>query len=594
MKWQGVRTWAAVVLACSVAAGCGGGDPTETAAAHAQSALSSLPPGLATQAPQQACAAINEHAADVRADGIRTACLPPAVPTWSEMIRIGFKSSTVLWNAVDGAERYEVFQDLDGAGPLPEVLVANTVATEYRLEMTGLVYEYANTRVRVRACNRVGCSAFTSAQGFGLWADALGPQAPDVQEFGRTVTLSADGSTMAVASRQAGNGLVQVYTRPTGDWWYRQAVLRPASWSEDFGAALALSADGSTLVLGSPTDDWSATDVGGVEVYVRNGDDWMHEGALRSSSTAAQSRFGASVAISADGNTLAVGAPGHDVLAVGAGAAFVYKRTDRMWRLDTAVRTFVEEGDRFGSAVALSGDGTTLAVGAPGEASSTPGINSNRMDNRAPNSGATYVFTRATDNWVEQAYVKPSNPLVSRAFGTALALTQDGAVLAVGAPQESSGATGVNGNQFDTSAPGSGAVYVFARTGTAWTQTTYVKAGNTGAGDQFGASVAVAGGGKRLAVGAFGEDGAGSFIGGLDGVLNGPDGDLAPGSGAVYTFDADPENGWRARAYLKPIQFYRQAALLAFGRSVSFGADGNLLVTGAEGLSETSGAVYTY
>src|SRR5689334_13496528 len=82
------------------------------------------------------------------------------------------------------------------------------------------------------------------------------------------------------------------------------------------------------------------------------------------------------------------------------------------------------------------------------------------------------------------AYVKASNPGVGDEFGVRVALSADGSTMAVGAIFESSGATGVDGDQRDESAPASGAVYVFTRTGTTWSQQAYLKASNTGTVDE--------------------------------------------------------------------------------------------------------------
>ena len=76
-----------------------------------------------------------------------------------------------------------------------------------------------------------------------------------------------------------------------------------------------------------------------------------------------------------------------------------------------------------------------------------------------------------------------------------------GDTVAIGARDEDSNATGVNGNQTDNSASGSGAAYVFVRNGTNWTQQAYLKASNTEMGDQFGRSVAVSG--DTVVVGAY-------------------------------------------------------------------------------------------
>jgi hypothetical protein len=127
------------------------------------------------------------------------------------------------------------------------------------------------------------------------------------------------------------------------------------------------------------------------------------------------------------------------------------------------------------------------------------------------------------------AYFKASNT-GDDWFGYSVSL--DGDTLAVGAPLEASVATGVDGNQADNSAGRSGAAYVFRRTGSTWTQDAYLKASNTGAGDQFGWSISFDG--DNLAVGAPYED---SVATGVDG--NQAD-DSGSGSGAVYLYSLTP------------------------------------------------------
>ena len=173
--------------------------------------------------------------------------------------------------------------------------------------------------------------------------------------------------------------------------------------------------------------------------------------------------------------------------------------------------------DQFGVSVAISGD--TLAVGAQFEDS-----NGNQSDNSAPDTGAVYVFTRTGGVWTQQAYLKASNTEAGDQFGVAVALAGD--TLAVGALAEASEATGINHAGNNNNAPGSGAAYVFTRTGGVWSQQAYVKASN--AGGQFGYSVALAG--DTLAVGAPFED---SNATGVDGDQNNNN---APSSGAVYVF----------------------------------------------------------
>jgi hypothetical protein len=181
-------------------------------------------------------------------------------------------------------------------------------------------------------------------------------------------------------------------------------------------------------------------------------------------------------------------------------------------------------GDEFGDSVAVSGD--TVVVGAWGEDSSATGVNGDQADNSASNSGAAYVFVRSGGVWSQQAYLKASNTGAGDFFGWSVAVSGDTVV--VGAQYEDSSATGVNGNQADNSALDSGAAYVFVRSGGVWSQQAYLKASNTGAGDEFGRSVAISG--DTVVVGAPSEDS--SAVG-----VNGNQADnSAADAGAAYVF----------------------------------------------------------
>jgi FG-GAP repeat protein len=233
-----------------------------------------------------------------------------------------------------------------------------------------------------------------------------------------------------------------------------------------------------------------------------------------------------------------------------------------------------------GNSVALSGDGTTMAIGAPFESGGAAGINGNQNDNSVYAAGAVYVYVRQGDSWTQQAYVKASNPGQSDHFGSSVVLSGDGNTMAVAAHWEASAATGINGNQNDNSIPQAGAVYVFTRTGTTWTQQAYVKASNTGRagkgddigdGDQFGFSLALSGDGNTLAVGAITED---SNAQGING--NQAD-DSATSAGAVYVY-ARTGSTWAQQAYVKS-PTNEAGDLLGFAVALSF--DGNTLAATA-------------
>ena len=183
--------------------------------------------------------------------------------------------------------------------------------------------------------------------------------------------------------------------------------------------------------------------------------------------------------------------------------------------------------DGFGNDVALDGD--TIAVGAHGEDSLAAGVGADESDDSGILVGAAYVFLKVGAGWVQEAYVKPSNPGSVDKFGQFLALQGDR--LVVCGPEEDSLATGVGGDQGDAGDIQTGAVYVFDRTGTLWAQTAYVKASNTEAFDVFGSSVDFDG--TTMLVGAAGEDSDSPGVNG-DQSIN-----AAFNSGAVYAFELD-------------------------------------------------------
>lgn len=150
-----------------------------------------------------------------------------------------------------------------------------------------------------------------------------------------------------------------------------------------------------------------------------------------------------------------------------------------------------------------------------------------------PSAGAVYVFSRSGQSWNQQAYIKASNPGENDFFGWSVALSGDGATLAVGSYLEDSSAAGINGNQQDNAASNAGAVYMFSRADIVWSQTAYVKASNTETDDSFGYSVAVSADASTLVVGAIGEDSAAINVDGD------PQNNSSPGSGTVYVYQAD-------------------------------------------------------
>lgn len=446
--------------------------------------------------------------------------------------------------------------------------------------------------------------------------------------FGFHVTLSGDTLAVGAPREDSGatgvngsetdksirdSGAVYIFRR-AGATWIEEAYLKASNPGPhaQFGAALALS--GGTLAVGAFGEDSSATGVNGnqtdhgarasgaVYMFTRAGTTWTQQAYLKASNAGGIDWFGHSVALS--GDTLAVGAPGEDSGATGingnqtdngaedSGAVYVFTRTGTTWTQQAYLKASnTSKFDRFGYSIALSGD--TLGVGAHAESSSATGVNGNQANNKAPGSGAVYVFTRAGSLWAQQAYVKASNAGGDDRFGFSVALLRD--TLVAGAPGEDSSATGINGNQIDESAHDSGAAYVFKRAGGSWTQQAYLKASNTGADDRFGFSVALWD--DRVAVGAPSESSAATGMNGNQ--LN----QGAQQSGAAYVFERTGAT-WSQTLYVKASN---TDALDEFGSSVAL-SDYGLAVgapredSGATGLNGNqwdnsaldSGAVYLF
>jgi uncharacterized delta-60 repeat protein len=230
-------------------------------------------------------------------------------------------------------------------------------------------------------------------------------------------------------------------------------------------------------------------------------------------------------------------------------------------------------GDRFGAAVAISGD--TAVVGAPGEDSSSTGV-AGSPNEMATDSGAAYVFVRNGLVWSQQAYLKASQVTAGDGFGSAVSIS--GNTLVVGSPKEDSSSTGINSVP-NENAGDSGAAYVFFRSGTSWSQQGYLKTlwADT-AEDLLGTSVSISG--DTVVVGAPGEDSSTTGVGSTPN-------NSAGESGAAYVFTRSGTSWSQSPSgYLKASN---TAGYQRFGTSVSI--DGDSIIVGAYGESSNTTGV---
>lgn len=361
-------------------------------------------------------------------------------------------------------------------------------------------------------------------------------------------------------------GAVYVFSRIDGSW-AQQAYLKASNTGEaasgdnfgdgdQFGFSLTLSDDGSTLAVSAITEDGGATGINGdhsdnslasagaVYLFSRERDDWTQQAYIKPTNTSAGDLFGYAVSLTADGNILAVGSYDEDgSLAAtndvqddelpGSGAVYLFTREASKWRQTAYLKApNSERGDSLGVAVAISADGDTLAAASLDEDGQTTGVNSLSVPDQQSDAstGAVYIFVNNGDSWSQQAYLKASNTGRNDWFGSRLTLSSDGDTIAIGAQLEDSVAQGIDAEQDDDAATDAGAVYLFTRDRDNWTQQNYVKGSNTEAFDEFGSSISLSSDGQTMAVGARGEDSIASGI-------NGDQSDnTAHDSGAVYIF----------------------------------------------------------
>ena len=395
--------------------------------------------------------------------------------------------------------------------------------------------------------------------------------------FGFALALNANGNTLAVtATREDSNargingnqndnsaedsGAVYVFTR-TGGRWSQQAYVKSSNSDagDQFGWSVTLSDDGNLMVVGAPTEQSNARGVNGNQtdnssanagagyVFTRSGSTWSQQAYLKGAQTDAGDLFGFAASLSGDGATLAIsgydedgGVPGvngneADNSKGGSGCAYVFVRDGSTWKQTTYLKesNLDHPQDAFGSALALSGDGRTLAIDAPDEDGLVGGVNAEQYhgkENQDTSNGAIYVFVNTNGTWSQQAYIKASNPHENDLFGMRVAISTNGNVLVATSMLQAGGGRGVNANQQDFTAAESGAAYVYTRNGTMWTQRAYLKSPNSDAYDEFGSGVALSGDGNTLAVAAWGEDGASVGVGG-----NMNDNSVRA-SGAVYVY----------------------------------------------------------
>ncbi|HEY7932814.1 MAG TPA: hypothetical protein VID48_03225 [Solirubrobacteraceae bacterium] len=371
-------------------------------------------------------------------------------------------------------------------------------------------------------------------------------------EFGASVALSADGDTALIGAPRDNynNGAVWVFTRSGTTWTQQGEKLTGTGETGEgmFGTMVALSAEGKTALIGGPADNGHA---GAAWVFTRSGSTWTQQGEkVTGTGETGKGEFGTSLALSEHGDTALIGGPADSG---GVGAAWLFTPSGGIWIQQGEKLTGTgETGEgRFGVSVVLSADGATGLVGGP-------------ADNGG--AGAAWVFTRSGSTWTQQGEKLIGDCTSSCAhegtgetgegkFGVSVALSAEhGDTVVIGGPAD-------NG--------GKGAAWVFTRSAGVWSQQGGKLTGSEEGNSEFGYSVALSADGNTVMIG-------------------GPEDDTATGAVWVLTRSAGvwSQQGGKLTG--------SEEGNSQFGVLVALSADGNTALIGGPGDNDDAGAAWVF
>lgn len=336
-------------------------------------------------------------------------------------------------------------------------------------------------------------------------------------QFGGNVRLSSDGSRIAVNARYNDDGgidfgRVRTYDFSGNDWTQVGSDIYGSNSGEFM--SLDLSTDGNTLAIGSGLyGRYNATDrTGKVTIYDFSGNDWVQRGSVifpyaDANGITANDRFGTSVSLSSNANTIAIGAPQDDTNYSNAGSVTIYDFNGNDWvqRGDKMFGTYGAKNEKFGIAVSLSADGNKVLIGASGEKyvylyewttqwSKIHSYSSFGQSISLSADGNVYALgltsTVVTRNFINNKGVNMDYG-IGGSFGKSVSLTSDGFSIAISNPTD------------DTNGTDRGLVqtYQYNSTDNTWSQYAETLYGDTDA-DQFGTDIKISPDGSTMVVGA--------------------------------------------------------------------------------------------
>jgi LPXTG-motif cell wall-anchored protein len=322
-------------------------------------------------------------------------------------------------------------------------------------------------------------------------ADINGEAAGDYS--GYSVAMSANGTRIAIGAAENGGvtpgssvGHVRVYDLIGNTWTQVGADIDGEAAYDGSGRSVAMSDSGTRIAIGAPYNGGSGSYAGHVRVYDLIGNTWTKVG-NDIDGEAAYDQSGFSVAMSANGTRIAIGATFNDGTATDAGHIRIYDLIGNTWTQVGADIDGEATNDYSGRSVAMSANGTRIAIGAMGN------------DGTATDAGHVRIYDLIGTTWT-QVGADIDGEAAGDYAGFSVAMSDSGTRIAIGA----------TGN--DGTAPNDGHVRIYDLIGTTWTQVgTDIDGEATG--DASGRSVAMSANGTQVAIGAIANDGTASNAG---------------------------------------------------------------------------------
>ena len=358
--------------------------------------------------------------------------------------------------------------------------------------------------------------------------------------LGTAVSMNLDGTIMAVGVPLSNStGIVQVYMFEDDNWTPMGNPIGGAIAGERFGSSTSISADGQTLIVGAYNNS-----AGHAYVFEWSGVDWAQKGSTLSGENS-DDFFGLGVDINADGTVIVVGAPLNDTNEFNAGFVGVYEWNGSDWSQRGANLEGVEEYEEFGQTVAMSADGNSIVIGSPFSFSVyRPGI--------------TRIYEWSGSTWIQKGVdiIGEGNTDHS---GTSIDMTGSGETIAIGSSNNSHSTT------FNA-----GHVRVFDWSGSAWTQRGDDIDGDASY-DNSSDGLSMSDDGNTIASGAPSNDGNGDKSGQVK----------------IYKWDG---SGWTQSG----ADIYGTASGNELGSAVALNGDGTMMCVGAPKFDSQKGQLLTY